>query len=164
MSDDAEEVVQTVFLKLLELQQSGGADRAQSQGRYVRAIARNATWDLLRSRRRNLFVPEVADQPSDESVTDLLEEATLSVLQSYIAALPSDLAAVFAARFVRGLSQARVCRELAISRQHLRTLEQRLKGGAARFLEGRDCLERTADRKRHRARKNTNQNDDPSRL
>jgi DNA-directed RNA polymerase specialized sigma24 family protein len=164
MSDDDEEVIQTVLLKLLELQRTGGAAHARSEGRYVRAMARNATWDLLRSRRRTSFVADVVDQPCDERVTDLLEEATLSVLQSYIAGLPSDLAAVFAARFVRGLSQACVCRELAISRQHLRTLEQRLKRGAARLLAARDSPQEAAPTKRQRSRKRTNQNGHPRRL
>lgn len=164
MSDDHEEIVQTVFLKLLELRQAGATERAWTEGHYVRAMARNATWDLLRSRRRNLFVADVLDQSCDERVTDLLEEATLAVLHDYIAGLPADLAAVFRARFVRGLSQARVCGELAISRQHLRTLEQRLKDGAARLLEARDCLEPAATEKRQQSRKTTNQNDAPPRL
>jgi RNA polymerase sigma factor (sigma-70 family) len=138
MSDDGQEVVQTVFLKLVEVLRARGTVAARRSNPYVRAMARNATLDLLRARRRHLFVSEVVDRPSENSAADVADEATLFALQACIDALPSDLVAVFRARFVKKLSQAEACQQLTISRQQLRTLEGRLKSNVLRDLRAHD--------------------------
>jgi DNA-directed RNA polymerase specialized sigma24 family protein len=138
MSDDDQEVVQIVFLKLVEILRGRCAVAALTSSHYVRAMARNATLDLLRSRRRYLFVSEVVDRPCDEDIADLADEASLSALEAYTASLPSDLVGVFTTRFVKKLSQVQACRELTISRQHLRTLEGRLKRYIIRFVRARE--------------------------
>ena len=121
-----------VFLKVLELSQTSDTP-PRMPAQYLSAIARNVAVDLLRSRRRSLFMAEPIDQAPDVWHTfDTSEEITLAELRAYIAALPSELAAVFTMRFVRNLSQARVCQEMAISRQQLRTLETRVADGAFR--------------------------------
>jgi DNA-directed RNA polymerase specialized sigma24 family protein len=129
MSDDHEEVIQTVFLKTLEGMRAGRRPPRRTEP-YLLAIARNVTWDLLRSRKRSVFVNGVAEDALDDRGVDPSQEAALWALQAYTASLPPQLAIVFSLRFGRGYSQAHTCREMAISRQCLRTLEERLREGA----------------------------------
>ena len=135
MSDDPEEVVQTVFLKVLESMRAGKCTDTHTEPPYLLAITRNATWDLLRSRKRSVFVAAVGDEIFDGRGADLFPETLLCALQEYTASLPPKLTTVFALRFARGCSQAHTCRAMAISRQSLRTLEARLKEGALRVVE-----------------------------
>jgi RNA polymerase sigma factor (sigma-70 family) len=132
MSDDHDDVAQTVFLKLLEIEQTGRPSVEHTA--YLLAMARNATLDLLRARRRYVFVPEMSDNLLAEQHTDGRDDAALAALSSYISSLPADLAAVFSLRFANNLPQSLVCKELAISRQSLRTLERRIKNGAVAAL------------------------------
>jgi RNA polymerase sigma factor (sigma-70 family) len=134
MSDDGDDVVQAVFLKLIESQRAGTFPAVKRFGPYVSAMARNTALDLLRHRRRHLLVPLLPDDFAEEAAMDLIDHKELTALDSYLARLPTDLAAVFALRIVEGLTQARVCQELNISRQRLRTLERRLKNGAGRAI------------------------------
>jgi len=129
MSDDQDEIIQIVFLKLLERMRGGGSLLRWKHEPYVLAVARNAAVDLMRSRRRHVLSAVVEDVPVEEK-PDMWDSVTLTALESYIAGLPPELAAVFSLRLVDGLSQVEVCRTLKISRQQLRTLERRVKNGA----------------------------------
>lgn len=131
MSDDVDELVQIVALKMLECDRAGKSAEIAARSSYVRTIAKNSAIDLFRARRRTLLVPEVGDDLFSLSDVEGGEpDAALASMRSYIGSLPPDLRAVFALRFEQGLPQSTVCSRLTISRQHLRTLEHRLKTGA----------------------------------
>lgn len=96
---DAEDVLQTVFLRLL----SGGEqdEAARRPAAYFRRAAVNAAVDLLRRRavRAETGYDEAAPHAAVESVLLLKEQ-----LRRAIATLNSEDATLFVLRFVEGLS------------------------------------------------------------
>jgi RNA polymerase sigma-70 factor (ECF subfamily) len=96
---DAEDVLQTVFLRVLG--QGGRADPAQLPQAYFRRASANAAVDLLR--RRTSHAESRFDDASPHAAVEsqpLLKER----LRRAIATLEQDDAALFLLRFVEGLS------------------------------------------------------------
>ena len=95
---DAEDVLQTVFLRVLAHGHDGVA--ARHPAAYFRRAAVNASLDLLR--RRATHGETVYDEAADVGVESpvLLKEQ----LRRAIATLPNDDATLFLLRFVEGLS------------------------------------------------------------
>lgn len=133
-SDDLEEIVQIVFLRLLELHRSGKYAEDMALGGYLVAIARNETWDVLASRKRETMVPEVSDVMVGTRAAEFEDNVEIATLQAYLATLPVTLKQVFTLRFVEGFSQSQACAAIGISRQSLRTLEERIKDGGIRAI------------------------------
>jgi RNA polymerase sigma-70 factor (ECF subfamily) len=96
---DAEDVLQTVFLRILN--RGGRLDSAQSLEAYLRRAAANAALDLLRRRVSHGEVPleEDAARYKGEN-TALLKER----LRRAIAALEEGDAILFLLRYVEGMS------------------------------------------------------------
>lgn len=98
---DAEDVLQTVFLRVLN--QSSHLDPAQLPEAYFRRAATNAAIDLLR---RRLFR---AESPFDETYPHAVVESPVLLkerLRRAIASLEQSDAEVFLLRYVEGLSNA----------------------------------------------------------
>jgi RNA polymerase sigma-70 factor (ECF subfamily) len=95
---DAEDVLQTVFLRVLA--QGEDAEAARRPGPYFRRAAVNASVDLLR--RRAVRGETVYDEAAAVGVEPpgLLKEQ----LRRAVATLPNDDATLFLLRFVEGLS------------------------------------------------------------
>lgn len=134
MSDDSDDVIQTVFLKLLELDRSGKTATVRRPQHYAFAVARRCTLDLLHSRRRTVFLATIREDSKTDAVQNDLYEVPVAKLAIYSANLAPELAAVFRMRFEKGYSQVRASEELGITRQKLRTLERRIKDGAVRAV------------------------------
>jgi RNA polymerase sigma-70 factor (ECF subfamily) len=96
---DAEDVLQTVFLRVLSGREQ--EDAAQRPAAYFRRAAVNAAVDLLRRRavRGETAYDEAAPHAAVESVMLLKEQ-----LRRAIATLDSDDATLFLLRYVEGLS------------------------------------------------------------
>ena len=96
---DAEDVLQTVFLRVLSRSEAG--DAAQRPTAYFRRAAVNASVDLLR--RRAFHAEAVYD---DQAPHAAVEPATLlkERLRRAIAAIDSEDATLFLLRYVEGLS------------------------------------------------------------
>jgi len=77
----------------------------------------------------------LADERVEEG--DGLDPDTMAVLRGYLAELDPELCAVHEARYRRGLTQQEAAQELGLTRQALRTLEQRLRTGLRRALKRR---------------------------
>ena len=111
---DAEDVLQTVFLRVLA--QSGEVDTVSLPAAYFRRAAVNAAVDVLR--RRTLRAESVYDELAPYAVVNtpfLLKER----LRRAIAALDSDDASLFLLRHVEGLSNEELARMFEIEKNNV---------------------------------------------
>ena len=107
---DAEDVLQTVFLRLLRREPSAGAlENAES---YLRRAAINAALDVVRARRVacSIELPELRSDPRGHMLE--LRQA----LARALAQLKPRSAEVFALRFLEGLNNGEIAQMLGISR------------------------------------------------
>jgi RNA polymerase sigma factor (sigma-70 family) len=135
------DVVHDVFLKAFSPSARLGYDGLRSYGPYLSTIARNTMIDWLR---RRGAVPEVLtdladelpDPDGDEGATPPTwgSPETLALVERYLAALPTELRDLHRHRYEQGRSQEETARTLGISRQNLRTLEERLRRGLAQAI------------------------------
>lgn len=116
---DAEDVLQTVFLRLANRESS--VDLGPGAGAYLRRAAVNAALDVVRSRRRRRAVawddeagPDPADEAADPERRRSGREAGAQV-RSALARLNPKAAQVFALRYFEGLGNKEIARALAMS-------------------------------------------------
>jgi RNA polymerase sigma-70 factor (ECF subfamily) len=108
---DAEDVLQTVFLRLA----GGGAAAPDRPESYLRRAAVNAALDIVRARQQSRDVPldgveqtGAASRPADDGV---LRDA----LRRALATLKPQLAEIFALRFIEGLSNGEIAEALGLN-------------------------------------------------
>lgn len=119
-SADADDVVQTVLLKLVE---SGRVESLTSTHAWLRATARNVIADLHRSRAsRSADSAEVADVASAEEDDDAEISRCLGPLLARLEPADRD---VIQRVDVDGVSQAALARELALSASGMKSRVQR---------------------------------------
>jgi RNA polymerase sigma factor (sigma-70 family) len=125
------DVVQEVFAKAFSPKARAAYDGEREYGPFLRQLARNTLVDWLRKSGRE--VPDAADlehisaqdlstDPSGEPFSAEL----VATVERFVRALPPDLRGVHEHRFLAAESQERAAAALGITRQNLRTLEQRL--------------------------------------
>jgi RNA polymerase sigma-70 factor (ECF subfamily) len=107
---DAEDVLQTIFLRLLSRQQAASMDNQVS---YLRRAAVNASLDLIRSRHDNHTL-DLANIPSGTRDPDAGELKT--ALRRALARLSPQSSEIFTLRFFEGLSNQEIGRLLGMSR------------------------------------------------
>lgn len=107
---DAEDVLQTVFLRLFR--RAGHADALENEESYLRRAAINAALDVMRSRQADRTV-ELAEAPVEPARDDPRE--LRQVLGRAMAQLKPRSAEIFALRFLEGLSNPQIARMLGIS-------------------------------------------------
>jgi len=107
---DAEDVLQTVFLRLLR--RTPDADALENQESYLRRAAINAALDVVRSRQasRTVELPELLAAPERNDISDLRR-----ALGRALAQLKARQAEIFALRFLEGLSNRQIARMLGMS-------------------------------------------------
>jgi len=105
---DAEDVLQTVFLRLVRR----GVSAVENEETYLRRAAINAAMDVIRSRQANPTV-ELPDLPVELPQNDAgdLRQA----LGRALAQLKPRPAEIFALRFLEGFSNPQIARMLGIS-------------------------------------------------
>jgi len=110
---DAEDVLQTVFLRLLRRDRN--ADPLENPESYLRRAAINAALDVIRSRQADQTVP------LPEEASGLMRSAPSDVsglrhaLTRALAELKPRPAEIFALRFLEGLSNRQIAQTLGIS-------------------------------------------------
>ena len=132
---DAEDVLQTVFLRLLR--RAASAPLPENEESYLRRAAVNASVDVIRARHPERSVPlkEAAAEP-DKAPTDDLKDG----LRRALAGLNPQSAEIFALRYFEdftnreiakalGISQVLVAVKLHRSRQHLQKELLAYRGG-----------------------------------
>jgi RNA polymerase sigma-70 factor (ECF subfamily) len=108
---DAEDVLQTVFLRLLR--RESGDEALENEESYLRRAAINAALDVVRARQTGRRV-EPQDFPADPSRGNTLE--LRQALGRALAQLKPRPAEIFALRFLEGFSNAQIARMFGISR------------------------------------------------
>ncbi|MFZ0758501.1 MAG: sigma-70 family RNA polymerase sigma factor [Candidatus Sulfotelmatobacter sp.] len=122
---DAEDVLQTVFLRMLR--RGGNAERLENPDSYLRRAAINAALDVVRSRQGGQTVP------LPEESSGLMPTAPMHVdvsglrgaLSRAIARLKPMQAEVFALRFLEGLSNRQIAQALGISQVRVAVIVHR---------------------------------------
>jgi RNA polymerase sigma-70 factor (ECF subfamily) len=107
---DAEDVLQTVFLRLLR--RGPQADALENEESYLRRAAINAALDVIRSRQSDRLV-ELPDLPADPVRNDTSD--LRRALGRALAQLKPRPAEIFALRFLEGFSNPEIARMLGIS-------------------------------------------------
>jgi RNA polymerase sigma-70 factor (ECF subfamily) len=117
---DAEDVLQTVFLRLLR--RGSDADPLENHESYLRRAAINAAVDVIRSRQADPTVP-LPEETSDlrQSDTSNLRQ----VLARAIAQLKPLQAEIFALRFLEGLGNQQIAGMLGISQVRVAVIVHR---------------------------------------
>jgi RNA polymerase sigma factor (sigma-70 family) len=140
--DEVAEVVQEVFAKSFAAPVRAAFDGVRDYGPYLYAIARNVIADRARRAHRELPTPWQAleraredELAPNEEQPAWADEATVAVVREYLGALDDQLRRLHQARYVDGLSQREAAERLGLSRQGLRTLEERLRDGLRRKLQ-----------------------------
>jgi len=112
-------------------------DGLSEYGPFLLGIARHVLSGYWRKHGREISSDSLdglnGTVPVDEG--ELLTEQTLARVRAFIDALEPPLSDVHDARFVRGLSQYEAAAALALSRQKIRTLEDKLKRALRLFLQ-----------------------------
>jgi RNA polymerase sigma factor (sigma-70 family) len=136
--EDHADVVQEVFVKALAPGRLDRYDPERSYEPYLLMIARNTMIDWMRRRtavRRLHHLPSLhpTGEPPEGARPPWEDDGNLVAAERYVNGLAGDLREVYRLRYAEGLSQDQAARAMGISRQSLRTLEQRLR----RDLAGR---------------------------
>ena len=121
---DAEDVLQTVFLRLVRRDSSAGA--LENHERYLRRAAVNVAIDIVRSKQTAKSVP--LDDAPPRSLTEESGEYTREMkdcLRRAISQLPHRDAEVFTLRFVEGFANPEIAKLLGISQVHVAVILHR---------------------------------------
>jgi RNA polymerase sigma-70 factor (ECF subfamily) len=107
---DAEDVLQTIFLRLLRREER---DRMEHEKSYLRRAAVNGSLDLIRSRReeRAVDLAGVSSGAKDHDAGELKE-----ALRRAIGRLNARSAEIFALRFLEGFTNQEIAAMLGISK------------------------------------------------
>jgi len=107
---DAEDVLQTVFLRLVR--RTADSDAMEKEESYLRRAAINASLDVVRSRQANPSV-ELVEVPSDRNDGEITE--LRQALGRALSTLQPRSAEIFTLRFIEGLTNLEIARMLGIS-------------------------------------------------
>lgn len=120
---DAEDVLQTVFLRLLRRDES--QPPPENIAAYLHRAAVNAALDIVRARKEHAPLPAgMAREPSADQGADDLHE----VLRQAVASLASPAAEILALRFFEGRSNREIARMLGISAVRVAVVVHRGRG------------------------------------
>ena len=137
-ASDAEDVLQTVFLRLLRLDR--GAHLGEHPGRYLHLSAVNGALDLIRARGggRNTPLEDVEATLSDGGESDPGHAFDSQVLAARVrhamTALSPNAARAFALRYLEGCDNAEIARALGTSRAVVAVLLHRARARVQRAL------------------------------
>ncbi|HEX3230251.1 MAG TPA: sigma-70 family RNA polymerase sigma factor, partial [Pyrinomonadaceae bacterium] len=146
---DAEDVLQTVFLRLVRRKEK--VDLSPSPGSYLHRAAVNASLDLLRSRTRSrsVSIEEVqfdvphSSEPSPE--TQHVNRELQNQIRRSIATLGPKAAEIVVLKYFEGHSNLEIAEMLGTSQMVIGVLlhraRTRLRKEIAKFMEGHDEAE-----------------------
>ena len=132
---DAEDLVQRVFVKLIE-----ALPRYEQRGvpfsAWLFRLAHNAAIDFARTGRDHAPLEAVADRPGDapDPADVATSSADAAVVDAAIRTLTADQQQVIACRFFAGLSTAETARVLGRGEVAVRALQFRALGALRRYL------------------------------
>jgi RNA polymerase sigma-70 factor (ECF subfamily) len=122
---DAEDVLQTVFLRVLRRDRH--SEPVEKQESYLRRAAVNAALDVIRSRQADQTVP--LPEESSDLMPSVPAQADLSGLRQALGQAMSQLkpaqAEIFALRFLEGYSNRQIAETLGISQVRVAVIVHR---------------------------------------
>jgi RNA polymerase sigma-70 factor (ECF subfamily) len=122
---DAEDVLQTVFLRMLR--RGRNADPLENPESYLRRAAINAALDVIRSRQADQTVP-LPEESSGLTPTAPVQADVSGLRQALsraLAKLNQLPAEIFALRFIEGLSNREIAQNLKISQVRVAVIVHR---------------------------------------
>jgi RNA polymerase sigma-70 factor (ECF subfamily) len=137
---DVLDVAHEVFLKAFSPASRTAYDGVRDYGPYLLMIARNTMIDWIRRRSpmtafsSEWFADIASPDPRPDDPSPWIAPQTLAVLERYLASLPDELRRLHRLRYDQALSQEAAAHQMGISRQNLRTLEDRLRRGLAQEI------------------------------
>lgn len=116
-AEDAEDVLQTLFLRLMRQEYSGNAQFKRNPHAYLYRAAVNLSFDLLRARRRRTFTHEVErlEAPRAQGA-DRFDDDLHARLQAALEDLSPEAAHILVLRYVHNYSDAEISELLGTSR------------------------------------------------
>lgn len=129
---DAEDVLQTIFLRLLR--REGECDLAPSPGSYFHRAAVNAALDLMRSRTRSKSVSledvehELLESPSRSPEAQHIDRELHKLVQQAVARLGAKTAEVFVLRYFEGFDNHEIAQTLGTSQMVIAVMLHRARG------------------------------------
>jgi RNA polymerase sigma-70 factor, ECF subfamily len=127
---DAEDVLQTVFLRMLRRARNAGqrdADSLDNPESYLRRAAINASLDVIRSRQADQTVPLPEESsgltptvPAKVDASGLRQALSRAIAQLH--QLPAE---IFSLRFIEGLSNREIAQTLKISQVRVAVIVHR---------------------------------------
>lgn len=115
LAEDAEDVLQSIFLKLLR--QEFPPDLSRNARAYLYRAAVNASLSILRSRRRNIRIVDVDRLPAKDAVRDSsAEEEIQRRLLEAMGQLKSGAVEILMLRYVHNYSDAEIAKMLGTTR------------------------------------------------
>jgi RNA polymerase sigma-70 factor (ECF subfamily) len=143
-ASDAEDVLQTVFLRLLRLER--GEELSDSPASYLHRAAVNAALDLVRSRRTWKLTPledaapRLVEDPSRGPESIRADTELRRAIRAALADMSPKMAEIFALRYFEGYDNHEIARMLGASRSTVAVLLHR-----ARARVRRDIRSSTGD-------------------
>jgi RNA polymerase sigma-70 factor (ECF subfamily) len=136
------DLVQEVFARAFAPAARDAYDGLRDYTPYLDRIARNLLADRARKKGREVpsdvaLLEVAADDEPEEDEGPWTDPDTVGLVSQYLAALSPELKRVHEARHVRSLSQRDAAAALGLSRQALRTLEERLRKGLRKEIARR---------------------------
>jgi RNA polymerase sigma factor (sigma-70 family) len=137
---DLSDVLQEAFVKAFAPAARLAYDRRREYRPFLMAIARNALVDHLRGASREIrwegsAIEALISGESDAvDVDPWADPHTISLAERYIASLSDPERHVYEQRYVRCHSQEHCALALGMTRQRVRTIEGKLRGGLARAI------------------------------
>jgi RNA polymerase sigma factor (sigma-70 family) len=138
---DVADLAQEIFVKAFSDKARRAYDPQRTYKPFLMAIARNALVDYLRglSREAKLDVVQieglsVLDESQRAEPLLWTDPQLMSVVERYVASLVAPERAVYLERYVHSRSQEDAANALGLSRQRIRTLENRLRVGLSREI------------------------------
>jgi RNA polymerase sigma factor (sigma-70 family) len=134
--DEVDDLVQEVFIRAFSAIARRRYDGGRPLGAYLHGIASHVLIDRARRSRREVLIDVQSSRHALEQQAETPEPSAaypdpsaLRRVEAFLAALPPQMRALHRERFVAGRSQRQAAAALGVSRQRLRTLEERLKDG-----------------------------------
>lgn len=139
-SSGVADLIQEVFVRAFSISARAAIEPTRDYAAYLKAIARNAFVDTLRTQQREQLIGET-DWPGNvqrcEESDSLSDPKVRAIVTAYLRDLPIPLRGVYEQRYVLGRSQDAACSALGLTRRNLRTGEKRLKRGLLQALRAK---------------------------
>jgi len=134
---DAEDIVQTIFLRLVRLESAGPLRRNPKAYLYRAAV--NQSLDVLRARQRRNFSPSDVERLKDPDATGRarFDDDLHRKLNDALAQLTPDAAQILVLRYVHDYSDVEISKLLETSRGAIAVRLFRLRARLKRILDAR---------------------------